>query len=222
VDWTLNGYAGSFIESPEGTDMVRRLEIDRDEFQRIVTDLESKQTFPNPTALWQAVEKTDWAKAQSPRPLTASVANTRAKELGIQCRTKPSKRGIGELTEEQRAAMQAARKNRKPRAEKMRAFASTFEQLRKTVPERFLPLVDRAEKGSLRASIKLNCLECSAYQPGEIKLCVITSCAMFPHRPYQGKVQAAEGAAEPEGSGHDETDEMDEIDEMDETDDLSQ
>ncbi len=186
--------------------MVRRLEIDRDEFQRIVNELEDGQTFPNPTALWKAVEGTDWAKAQKPRPLTGSVAGTRAKELGIQVKTQPAKRGLT-LTEEQRAAMQAARKNRKPRAEKMKAFADTFGQLRKAVPERFLPVVDQAEKGSLRAAIKLNCLECSGYQLVEIKLCVVTSCAMYPHRPYQGSVQETDTSvdqdADEEGSDDD-------------------
>ena len=62
--------------------MVRKLEIDRDEFQRTVTDLESRHTFPNPTALWKALEATDWAKAQQPRPLTASVASKRKPSKG--------------------------------------------------------------------------------------------------------------------------------------------
>ena len=189
--------------------MVRRLEIDRGEFQRIVTDLEAKQTFPNPTALWKAVEETEWAKAQKPRPLTSSVAGTRAKELGIQYKTKASERRLGVLTEEQRAAMQAARKNRKPRSEKMKAFASTFEQLRQAVPERFLPAVDQAEKGSLRAALKLACLECSGYQISEVKFCPVAACALYPHRPYQGSVEEAENASEPEGE--DEGDEGEEL-----------
>ena len=178
--------------------MVKKLEIDRDEFQRIATDLESRETFPHPSAFWEAVENTDWAKAYQPRPLTASVAYSRAKELGIQYKTRPSKRGLGILTEEQKAAMQAARKNRKPRSEKMKAFSRTFEELRKQVPERFLPLVDQEEKGSLRAAIKLTCLDCSAYQPTEIKQCPIIVCAFFPQRPYQGSVEEADNVVEHE------------------------
>jgi len=179
--------------------MVRKLEVDRDELQKIVTDLESRQTFPNPSALWKAVEETDWAKAYQPRPVTSSVAYKQAKDLGIQYKTRPAKRGLGNLTEEQKAAMQAARKNRKPRSEKMKAFAGTFTELRKEVPERFLPLVDQAAKGSLRAAMKLICLGCTAYQPVEIKLCEITACPMFPHRPYQSSVQEAGQVAEQEG-----------------------
>ena len=181
--------------------MVRKLEIDREEFQRIVHELESKQTFPNPSALWKAVQQTDWAKAQQPRPVTASVAYQRAQELGIQYKTKPAKRGISGLSEEQKAAMQAARKNRKPRSEKMKAFASNFEEMRKLVPERFWPVVNHAEKGSLRAATKLKCLDCSAYQPVDIKQCPITACGLFPYRPYQGRVAQADHAVEQETNG---------------------
>ncbi len=134
--------------------MGRKLEVDRDQLQRVVTDLESRRTFPNPSALWKAVEETDWAKAYQPRPVTSSVAYERAKALAIQYKTRPAKKGIN-LTPEQRAAMQAARKNSKPRSEKMKVFASTFDELRKEVPERYLSLVDQAAKGSLRAAMKL-------------------------------------------------------------------
>ncbi len=117
-----------------------------------------------------------------PRALTASVAYDRAQEFGIQYKTKVGKRGIGGLSEEQKAAV---RKNRKPRSEKMKAFASGFEEMRREVPERFQPVVSQAEKGSLRAAIKLKCLDCAAYQPTEIKQCPITVCGLFPHRPYK-------------------------------------
>ena len=199
--------------------MVKKLEIDRDEFQRIVTDLESRQTLSNPTALWKALETTDWAKALRPRPLTASVAGKRAKELGIQYKTEPAKRGLGVFTEEQKAAMQAARKNRKPRSEKMKAFAGTFAGMRGFVPKRFLPAVDQAEKGSLRAAIKLTCLDCSAYQPGEIKLCPITVCGLFPHRPYQGSVEDADHAIEPDDGDNDDNGEADQaVEQVDDSD----
>ncbi len=179
--------------------MAKKLEVDRDELQRIVSELENQQTFPNPSALWKAVEETNWAKTYQPRPFTASVAYDRAKELGIQYRTTPAKRGIGIiLSEEQRAAMLAARKNRKPRAEKMKTFATTFAELRKHSPTRYLPLVDQAEKGSLRAAIKLNCLECSNYHMVEVKLCPVVACAMFPHRPYQRSAEVADNMADQE------------------------
>ncbi len=179
--------------------MAKKLEVSHDELQRIVDELENRQTFPNPSALWKAVEETAWAKAHQPRPVTASVAYDRAKELGIQYKTRPAKRGLVALTEEQRAAMLAARKNRKPRSEKMKAYANTFTEMRHCVTERFLPLVAQAEKGSLRAAIKLKCLDCSNYQPSEIKECLITACSLFPHRPYQRSLEEVDDAVEREG-----------------------
>lgn len=159
-----------------------KLEINKDEFQKVVTDLENAQTFDNPSKLWKAVEATDWAKNLKPRALTAAVAYARAKELGINIKTQPGKRGNpGGL-------VGGAPRVRVPRSTKMKAFAASFVRMRKSTPERFRPLVDKLEKsGSLKACIKLKCLECSNWQPGEVKECVITDCPLFPIRPFQGK-----------------------------------
>jgi hypothetical protein len=167
-----------------------KLEINKAEFQKVVDDLESKQTFENLSALWKAIEVTDWAKGLQPRPLMASAAYVRAKELGIVIKTQPGKRGVGGLG--------GPRGVRVPRSKKMKAFASTFAKLRKMTPKRFLPLVQKAEKGSAKACIKLKCLECSAYQPSEVKLCVINHCPLFPIRPFQGKGKEKELAANPQ------------------------
>ena len=160
-----------------------KLEINKHEFQKVVTDLENAQTFANPSSLWQAVEASEWAKALQQRPLTAAVAYARAKELGIVYKTQPGKRGnpggpIGGGVPSVRV----------PRSKKMKAFAETFAQMRKDTPERFLPLVDKAQKTcSMKICIKLKCLECAAWQPSEVKHCVVTNCPLYPIRPFQGK-----------------------------------
>lgn len=159
-----------------------KLEINKGEFQKVVTDLETKQTFENPSALWKAVEASDWAKALQPRPLTAAVAYVRAKELGLVVKTPAGKRGI-----QSGPVGGGVPRVRVPRSKKMKAFAETFAKLRKETPKRYLPLVDKAEKGSAKACIKLKCLECSAWQSSEIKHCVIISCPLYPIRPFQGK-----------------------------------
>jgi len=160
----------------------KKLEIDRDVFQRVVSKLEENQTFPNTSALWKAVEGTDWAMQQSPRPLTAQVAYMRARELGIVTKTLPGKRG-GTMTEERIANMRSARSGRKPRAEKMRVFAPTFKEMRATYPTNLSATIDRAEKGSLRAAITLKCLECCAFQRVEVRNCACPGCSLYPHRP---------------------------------------
>ena len=156
-----------------------KLEINKDEFQKVVNDLETSQTFENPSMLWKAVEASDWAKSLQPRPLTAAVAYARSKELGITIKTQPGKRGA--------AVANGVPRVRVPRSKKMKAFKETFERLRKETPKRFLPLVDKAEKGSAKACIKLKCLECSNWQSVEVKCCEIINCPLYPIRPFQGK-----------------------------------
>lgn len=169
-----------------------KLEISKADFQKVVTDLEASQTFENPSVLWKAVEASDWGKNLKPRALTAAVAYVRAKELGIVYKTPAGKRGIqgGPIGG-------GVPRVRVPRAKKMKAFADTFASLRKSTPKRYLPLVDKAEKGSKNACIKLKCLECSNWQSTEVKHCVITGCPMYPIRPFQGKADVEEAVAEP-------------------------
>lgn len=156
-----------------------RLEIDKAEFQKVVSDLESSQTFINPSALWKAVEATDWSKGLKPRPLTAAVAYVRAKELGIVIKTLPGKRGL--------PSGPRGTGVRVPRSKKMEAFGESFKEMRADTPKVYLPLIDKAEKGSLRACIKLKCLECSGWQSSEIRNCNIVGCSLYPIRPFQGK-----------------------------------
>ena len=166
-----------------------KLEIDKVAFQKVVSDLETAKTFDNPSALWKAVEESEWAKGLQPRPLTAAVAYARAKELGIVVKTPPGKRGNPGA-----AVANGVPRVRVPRSKKMKAFAETFAKLRKETPTRFLPLVDKAEKGSAKACIKLKCLECSNWERIEVKECVIINCPLYPIRPFQTKVEVPSDA----------------------------
>jgi len=78
-------------KSSKGRGVKEKLVIDKDEFQKVVNDLESKREFKKLSSLWKAVEETDWAKNLKPRPLTAGVAYQRARELGIEVKTKGTK-----------------------------------------------------------------------------------------------------------------------------------
>jgi hypothetical protein len=160
-----------------------KLEIDKAEFQKVVSDLEGAQTFINPSMLWKAVEGSEWAKGLKPRALTAAVAYSRAKELGIVVKTAPGKRSGGFSS--------GSRGVRVPRSKKMEAFAVSFAEMRADTPKLYLPLIEKAEKGSLRSCIKLKCLECSAWQSSEVRNCNIIGCSLYPVRPFQGKKELA-------------------------------
>jgi hypothetical protein len=84
--------------------------------------------------------------------------------------------------------------NRRPRAEKLAAdpnYATSVKQLRATIPlsmmTRLEKTVQKAEAGSLTARLKLKCLDCTAFQPVEIRDCDMKSCSLWPVRPYRGK-----------------------------------
>lgn len=88
---------------------------------------------------------------------------------------------------EVRARAQAARKAKKKggRGAKMAAFPATFEAQRKQFPKMALPIIAKAEAGSLPAAVKLKCLDCAGWVKQEVRDCTISSCPLFPHRPYQ-------------------------------------
>lgn len=176
-----------------------KVEVNKDELQKVINELESKETFNNLSTLYKAVENTEWAKSQQPKPLTASVVYLRIREFGIVCKTQPGKRLGGDKPTDQ--VTEQVTEPLVPH-KKMAAFGETFSKMRKFVPSRFLPLIDRAEKGSKVACIKLKCLDCSGYDVKEIKYCVVDACSLFPIRPYQVKEDDSEEEVEdaiPEG-----------------------
>jgi hypothetical protein len=160
-----------------------KLEINKVEFQTLVTALEAKQTFANPSHLWKAVEDSAWAKQQQPRALTASVAFARAKELGIVSVTPPGKKGRGGNPN----LGNYVRGPRIPRSQKMKAFGESFTIMREEVPEQYQGLIDKIEKGSIKAAIKLKCLDCSAWDMKEVRGCVCPGCSLYPFRPGANK-----------------------------------
>lgn len=160
--------------------------VNRDLLSLSLKEAEASQKFPNLNALWSRVaDLYNTKKSNTEKAITLSVVYLRVKEWNLPFITKAGKRGRASMTPQQIQAMQSARKSRKPRKEKLKAFKKTFSMIRTKTPKRFLPMVDAIENGSLRAAIKLNCLECVGYEVKEVKLCTSNDCCFFPHRPYQ-------------------------------------
>jgi hypothetical protein len=97
------------------------------------------------------------------------------------------------FTPESQVKAQAARRSvavRQTRKHKMQAFAATFAKQRRKVAsgeweKMALPLIAKVEGGSLPAAIKLMCLECSVWVRQEVRDCVVTTCPLYPVRPFQ-------------------------------------
>jgi len=67
-----------------------KVEVDRDELQKIIGIVEKNGPLKNRSALWQAVSETKWAKSNGVPP---SVALLRFEEYGLTCQTTMGKRG---------------------------------------------------------------------------------------------------------------------------------
>lgn len=176
----------------------RMTEVDRAKLVKAVRQAEENGPLKNLDALWKAACEI-YNKLSPPKEISYSVVMLRAKEWGIETVTKPGKKGRQSgvpLSEEQKLAMQAGRGARKPRAEKFAedlVLQDGFKQLRQTTPERWRPLVNKlSQQGSMRAAVALKCLDCTAFQPVEIKLCTCTSCPLYAFRPYKGKLDTEE------------------------------
>lgn len=158
-----------------------KLEITKSDLQAAINKLESTRTFATRNDLWLAVEQTEWAKSLQPRPLKAPVVLQRVKELGIVVKTPPGKKG---------RVKGAGPVKRTPRSEKFarsEAISNSFVELRENTESKYHNLIDAIQhRGSLKAAVKLKCIECCCGSPKEVKLCTSNGhCSLWPFRPFQ-------------------------------------
>lgn len=151
----------------------KAIELNKGDFQAAITSLENLHKPTNRSQLWQIVAGSDWANMQKPRPLTAQVAMLKAKELGLTIQTPMGKRGEG-----------LVRSNGPARK---RISLDVIENVGKGVPVRFQKSLVKLASGSLKAAIKLKCLECSAWEMKEVRDCNVNSCSLYPVRPYKNQ-----------------------------------
>ena len=105
--------------------MKKSIAVNRGLLERLLLEVEKNGPLPNQKALWDKVAEAYNAQAET--KITPSVVYLRVKTWGIVVQTKPGKKGRGSMTDEQKAAMQAARaKGCRPRSEKMKAFSDNF------------------------------------------------------------------------------------------------
>jgi ribosomal protein S27E len=123
--------------------------------------------------------------------ISPAIVLLRIKNWAIDIKTKPGKRGRqpgSKLSDEHKAAMQSGRTSRTAKFATKEDITSGFKLMHSIVPERFANIVVKLQKGSKSAALKLKCLDCSNWQPIEIKQCTCNECPLYAFRPYQGKV----------------------------------
>lgn len=157
--------------------------------------------------------------ASSNLEITPSIVMLRINEFKLTVLTPVGQRGRkagSKMTDKHKAALAAGRKNRVPGGRKAKfqknpEIKQALQDLEKSVPETFLPLVERIVNGSVTSAVRLMCLQCSNYQRVEIKECQMTNCALYAFRPYQTGIE--DSTENVEDSVEDETSEVVEIEE---------
>ena len=174
--------------------------VDRPKLVQCIQEAEKDGVLANQSELFKKVAEL-YNATEEGKGITHSIVGLRVKEWDLEVQTPKGRRGLGPMSDEQKAAMQAARGNRKSKAEKF-AESDTVQkilsELKEMTPERFHPLVESIRKGSRSAAVKLHCLECSGFQTKEVKLCACNTCPMYLFRPYQGSLEGDEDTEQTE------------------------
>lgn len=145
----------------------RKIEVDQDKLIEFIEIAERENDFPNRSALYEDVAK----RFDNPR-INGGVVYLRVKEYGLEERITTAKGKVG-----------GGRKT--CRADKFAAHKSTFTKMRKEFPKQFHHLIDKAEKGSVNALIKLKCLDCAGMQTAEVRKCPVKLCPLYLIRGYK-------------------------------------
>jgi hypothetical protein len=171
----------------------KALSIDKMALQAEIYRIENSSEPPKTQgALWVAVAAGHWSQSLKDGGLSAATVMNRVKDLGIEVATPKGKRG-GEGGDfgRSKGVVPSRRKTRKGMSvENMDAYINKVPE--RALTDKLYTVAEKAEKGSLKAIIKLNCLSCSGFCPKEVRECSVVACAFHSVRPYQGKNEEVE------------------------------
>lgn len=156
----------------------KAVQVDTNELQEQIKQLEIANKFENRTQLWTALEVTSWAKNQIPVPLRGQMAMLKAKEFNLIISTPVGRRG--QLKGYKPTG--GGRKKRVLSTVSVQAVTSTVPNDQRKKLEKTL---SKLATGSMRAAVKLKCLDCTNWCPGEVALCEMQDCSLWNFRPYK-------------------------------------
>lgn len=161
----------------------KAVEIDKGEFQAIVTAIEEQHKPSSLSELWTLVGQSDWATKRE-RPYNKSTLQVKAKTMGIVITTQkgalrpPSTKKDGEIA---------------PRKRKRKSFPLDMVDV---VRQEYAPLGERRVEalidGKLSAAIAAKCWDCSGKQRVEVANCTVVMCALWPHRPWRKQFESSD------------------------------
>jgi len=153
------------------------VEVDKNKLDSIIKELESKNTYNTQSALYEAV-----SKAYGDEKVTPSVVMLRIKQFGLEIKTQKAKISADVFRERINNAItgdDTIKPKAKQTTHQLLEYADSKEK------EKYLKVAKSTLRGSRKACIKMMCLQCTNWQPTEIKYCPCTGCALWLFRPYQ-------------------------------------
>lgn len=137
--------------------------------------------FPNRSALFRAVSESDWAKSKGVLIQPATVANW-IKKFDIPLLTPVGKKGRQKGVKIEGAG----RKRRGRNEENYNAMIKSLNmQSERGIAPSMVKAADRAASGSMKAAIKLKCMDCCGHDKKYVRECTSYDCALWTYRPYQ-------------------------------------
>lgn len=166
--------------------MKTAIEVNRDILNACINEAESSGPLSNRNELFEKVSSLyNFAATQKNlKPIKPGVVYLRVRDWNLPVKTPVGKRG-------RQPGVKIVRGHRADRFAQDPSIVNSFNHLRAEVKKnepRFLPIVDRIQDGSMKAAVKLHCLECCDYKSAEVAQCTVVSCPLFAFRPYKQKV----------------------------------
>lgn len=162
------------------------IELNKSTVEQIVAKLEAAKTYPNRNALYKDIVD-ELVKNHGYKPFSSATIYLRVKEWNLELKTPQGKRGGG-LKGNPEALKNWRESNKNGEGPKSRNVDNTKPLIQfwsKEMNGKYLKLAKSIKRGSLKAAVKLKCLECANFQLEEIKDCQCTDCPLWPVRPYK-------------------------------------
>lgn len=161
------------------------LKITKEDLVKVISELETKQTFINQTKLFDAVCATDWAKNMTntvgdKKPLQPINVYQYTKNLGVTFNTPKGKKGNPNIGSSGKSS-----KNRSKKMEAKSGYYLALNELKYNFKKR-PNLLKSVLKGSITAAVKAKCLDCCCGSVSEAKACTVYGCPLYLISPFTG------------------------------------
>lgn len=153
----------------------KTIEINVDLLKTCIEEVEAAGPLANLSALYLQVSELMVSRGET--NINPQLVMLRINKLTLPVKTQKGKRGrqpgqqvdVGFIPTRKRRVMQE----------------EIYEALKSSTPKKYQGVVEKARTGSLKAVLRLKCLECGDYQQEEIRHCGITSCPLYSIRPFK-------------------------------------